>query len=75
MFALRRRTVSPREWWVFPLASIALGIVPVFVIVIILQGDPGSLASPDAILFYCMFAGFGAVFGTGFYLSYVRRSA
>lgn len=72
MFALRRRVLSLGTWWLFPLVSIGLGVVPLFVIVTIFQGSP---VSPEAALFYCMFAAFGAVFGVGFYLAYVRSQA
>jgi hypothetical protein len=73
MFALQRRAATLREWWLFPLAGIALGVVPVLLIVILFQGNPSSFVSPEAILFHCMFAAFGAVFGTGFYWAYGRR--
>ena len=72
MFALRRRMTSP-AWWIFPLVSVLLGLVPVTVIVRYWGGNLGSLSSPEAVMFYIMFVAFGAVFGTGFYLAYVRR--
>ena len=71
MFALRRRAAEFPKWWLFPSGSIALGVVPVMMIVIIFEGSPGSA---EAVLFYCLFAAFGAVFGAGFHLAYVRRS-
>lgn len=72
MFALRHRMTSP-AWWIFPLVSVLLGLVPVLVIVRFWGGNLGSLASPEAVMFYIMFVAFGGVFGTGFYLAYVRR--
>ncbi len=72
MFALRHRRAGPRRWWLFPAVGVALGIVPVLLIVSVFQGSP---LSPEGLLFGSMFSASGAVFGTGFYWAYVRRSA
>jgi hypothetical protein len=72
MFALRRRIPSTAAWWSFPVVSICLGILPVIVIVALFGGNLRSRSSPEAVLFYCMFATFGLVFGVGFFLAYGR---
>ncbi|HKP27851.1 MAG TPA: hypothetical protein VJU15_00515, partial [Gemmatimonadales bacterium] len=73
LFAVRRRLASP-PWWIFPLVSILIGLLPVVLIVLFWGGNLGSLSSPEAMMFYIMFAVFGAVFGGGFYLAYVRKA-
>jgi hypothetical protein len=72
MFALRRRIPSTAAWWSFPVVSVCLGIVPVILIVALFGGNLRSMSSPEAVLFYCMFATFGLVFGVGFFLAYRR---
>lgn len=74
MFTLRRRVVA-RSWWPFPVAGATLGIVPVVFIAGIWSNNLAqALVSPEAGLFFFMFGTFGAVFGAGFFLAYVRRS-
>jgi hypothetical protein len=77
MFALRNRLRHRRVagWVVFPIVGIALGVIPVLFIVGLWSNSIGrALMSPEAVLFYCMFAAFGAVFGIGFFLAYGRSS-
>jgi hypothetical protein len=70
---LRHRRVA--GWVVFPIVGVALGVLPVLFIVGIWSNSIGrALVSPEAALFYCMFAAFGAVFGCGFFLAYGRSS-
>ena len=75
MFALRAR-LSRQTWGPYVLLGIGLGVLPVLFIISIYSSDVvRSLLTPEAGLFYCMFAIFGAVFGSGFFLAYVRRSS
>jgi hypothetical protein len=60
---------------VFPIVGIALGVLPVLFIVGLWSHNIGhALLSPEAALFYCMFAAFAARFGSGFFLIYGRSS-
>jgi hypothetical protein len=60
---------------VFPIVGIALGVIPVLFIVRLWSNSiRQALLSPEAALFYCMFAAFGAAFGSGFFLAYGRSS-
>ncbi|HEY9420355.1 MAG TPA: hypothetical protein VIW92_02990 [Thermoanaerobaculia bacterium] len=61
-----------RPFLAFPLAAVALGIVPTAFILLMLGGRPRDLASPEASLFYCMFGVVGIVLGLAFAF---RRSA
>ena len=54
-------------------SAAAIGLVYGLVIVRFWGGNFASLIAPEATLFSVMFVVFGAVFGTGFYLAYVRR--
>ena len=75
MFALRARS-RRQTWWPYPLLGIGLGVFPLLFIISAFSSDVArSLVTPEAGLFYCMFSVFGAVFGSGFFLAYVRRSA
>ena len=75
MFVLRRVSRGKAGPWVYALASMALGIVPVLLIVRVWGGNLQSLGSPEAALFSLMFGAFGFVFGHGFFLAYGRRSS
>ena len=72
LFALRRRLRGVRPAWAFPVVAVLLGIVPVVLIISFFGGlNLRHLASPEASLFYCMFAGVGLVVGFGF--AYIHR--
>ena len=64
-----RRTIAVQHWWFFSAMGIALGVVPMLILMVVFGGSP---ISPEAALFWCMFSAFGIVFGTGFYLACVR---
>jgi hypothetical protein len=75
MFALRARLDSNRNtWWAYPTVGAALGVLPVGLITRIWSSNSAALVSPEAMLFFCMFAVFGAVFGAGFAFAYCRGS-
>ena len=77
MFALRARVSSRGNaaWWIYPTVGIGLGVLPVVFIVGMWSPNTGrALLSPEAALFCCMFAVFGAAFGIGFFLAYGRGS-
>ncbi len=58
---------KPVVW--FPLVASMLGIVPTMIILIVHGGGFGDLLSPEATVFYVMFASVGAVFGLGYALN------
>jgi hypothetical protein len=72
LFLLRRR-LKGRSRWLYPVVSILLGVLPVMLIVRFWGGDFAAMASAEAMMFYCMFAAFGAVFGIGFARMYGRE--
>jgi hypothetical protein len=75
MFALRERLDGNRNtWWAYPTVGAALGVLPVGLITRIWSSNSAALVSPEAMLFFCMFAVFGAVFGAGFVFAYCRGS-
>jgi len=74
MFGLRKVSKGKARPWAYALASMALGIVPVLLIVRVWGGNLQSLGSPEAALFAFMFRAFGFVFGHGFFLAYGRPS-
>lgn len=75
MFALRAR-YGARSGWMYPLGGAAAGVVAVlFIAGVWSDGDlVRAMLSQEAALFLCMFATFGVVFGSGFFLAYGRRS-
>jgi hypothetical protein len=77
MFALRERLDSNRNtWWAYATVGAVLGVLPVGLITRIWSPHSAkALVSPEAMLFFCMFAVFGAVFGAGFFFAYCRGSA
>jgi hypothetical protein len=76
MFALRKWTRGTAGLVTYAITSVLLGVVPVLLIMLVFGGNLRSLMSPEAFLFYCMFTGFGLVFGAGFSLAYGQpRSA
>jgi len=76
MFALRKWTGGTAGLVTYAITSVLLGVVPVLLIMLVFGGSLRSLLSPEAVLFYCMFTGFGVVFGAGFSLAYGQlRSA
>lgn len=52
----------------FVLTAVALGIIPTAMIVLLWGGGLSGLLSPEAQLFYCMFAAVGLVLGLAFSL-------
>lgn len=77
MFALRNRLRHRQAagWLLFPLVGVALGVLPVLLVVGFWSTNIGrDLMSPEAALFYGMFAAFGAVFGCGFFVAFGRSS-
>jgi hypothetical protein len=76
MFAVRHRLRAHRAGvWAYPLLGTLLGVLPVVFIMGTWGKDSApTLLSPEAGLFFCMFAAFGATFGAGFFFSYGRRS-
>lgn len=59
----------------YALVGVALGVIPVLLIMTMFGGTFRSLLSPEAMLFGCMFTAFGAAFGTGFWIAYGRHAA
>jgi hypothetical protein len=70
MFALRKWMGRAAGIATYASASVLLGVIPVLLIVGLLGGNPSSILSPEALLFYCMFTAFGFVFGAGFSSAY-----
>jgi len=70
MFALRAWTRGTAGLVTYAIASVLLGVVPVLLMVMALGGSLSSLMTPEAFLFFCMFTGFGLVFGAGFSKAY-----
>ncbi len=66
MFALRKILggYKPVVW--FPLVGSMLGIVPAAMIMTVFGGRFSDLLSPEASLFYVMFASVGTMFGLGY---------
>ena len=61
---LRRLTSAPG--WLFPLVAVLLGVVPTALIARFLGGSLRALLTPEALLFYLLFAVVGLVVGFGF---------
>jgi hypothetical protein len=67
LYGLRHLLHGVRPGWPFPLLAVLLGIVPIAVIFSIWGGlSFRVLTSPEASLFYAMFAVVGLVVGFGF---------
>ena len=62
---LRRLLHGVRPLWPFPVVAALLGVIPTALIVFFGGGNLGALMSPEAGLFYLMFAAAGAVGGLG----------
>lgn len=70
LLGLRRLLHGVRPMWLFPLLALFLGVVPTALIVFFWGGGVRSLLSPEAYLFYSMFAAVGVVVGFGFTFIY-----
>jgi hypothetical protein len=70
---IKRMLRGVRPLWPFPLAAGGLGVVPIALIAFLNGGDARSIISPEAVLFYVMFAAAGLVAGVGFVV--VNRNA
>jgi hypothetical protein len=66
LFGMRRWLRGVRPLWPFPLLAVLLGVVPTVLILSCWGGGIRSLLSPEASLFYSMFAAVGVVVGFGF---------
>ncbi len=66
LFRVRRWLRGVRPLWPFPLLAVLLGVVPTALILFFWGGGVRSLVSPEASLFYSMFAAVGVVVGFGF---------
>jgi hypothetical protein len=64
-----------RPLWPFPLVAVLLGVVPTVLILFFWGGGIRSLLSPEASLFYSMFAAVGVIVGFGFGFIYRHDSA
>jgi hypothetical protein len=73
MFALRKWTRGNAGVLTYASASVMAGVVPVLIITTIFGGNLRSLMTPEAFLFFCLFAAFGLVFGSGFSFAYGKR--
>lgn len=67
---VRRLLRGVRPLWPFPLLAVLLGIIPTALILCFWGGGIRSLLSPEASLFYSMFAAVGVVVGFGFTFVY-----
>ena len=65
LLGLRRLLHGVRPLWPFPVEAALLGALPTALIVFFWGGNLGALMSPEAGLFYLMFAAAGAVGGLG----------
>ena len=65
LLGLRRFLHGVHPLWPFPVVAALLGVVPSGLIVFFWGGGFGALASPEASLFYAMFAASGVVAGLG----------
>jgi hypothetical protein len=72
LLALRRLLHGVHPAWPFPALAIVLGGLPTAMILFFWGGSLRSLLSPEATLFYTMFATVGLVIGIGFVRMYHR---
>jgi drug/metabolite transporter (DMT)-like permease len=70
LLGVRRLLRGVRPLWAFPLLGVLLGVVPTALILFFWGGGLRSLLSPEASLFYSMFAVVGVVVGFGFAFIY-----
>jgi len=63
---IRRMLHGVKPLWPFPLAAVAIGVIPTAVIAFLNGGNARSILSHEAFLFYVMFAAIGIVVGVGF---------
>lgn len=70
LLGVRRLLRGVRPLWPFPLLAMLLGVVPTALILFFWGGGVRSLLSPEASLFYSMFAAAGVVAGFGFVFIY-----
>jgi hypothetical protein len=63
---VRRWLPHPRWVWVFPLIAMLLGVLPTALVARYWGGSLRSLLTPEALLFYILFAVVGLVVGFGF---------
>jgi hypothetical protein len=71
LLGVRRLLRGVRPHWAFPLFGVLLGVVPTAMILFFWGGgDLRSLLTPEASLFYSMFAVVGVVVGFGFAFIY-----
>jgi hypothetical protein len=73
LHGIKRMLRGVRPLWPFPLAAGGLAVVPIALIAFLNGGDARSMLSPEAVLFYIMFAAAGLVVGVGFVV--VNRNA
>lgn len=70
LLAVRRKLHGVCPPWPFPLVGVAIGVVPIALIVFFNGGDVRALLSPEAFLFGVMFGVIGLVVGIGFAVVY-----
>lgn len=66
LLALRRFLHGVHPMWPFPLVAMLLGVLPTAMVLFYWGGTLRSLLSPEASLFYAMFAAVGLISGIGF---------
>jgi H+/Cl- antiporter ClcA len=64
--AVRHWLPRPRWVWVFPLLAMLLGVLPTALVARYWGGSLRAMLSPEALLFYILFAVVGLVVGLGF---------
>ena len=64
--AVRHWLSRPRWVWVFPLIAMLLGILPTALVARYWGGSLRAVLTPEALLFYILFAVVGLVVGFGF---------
>jgi hypothetical protein len=64
--AVRRWLPEPRSVWVFPVTGMLLGILPTALLARFWGGSLQALLTPEALLFYILFAVVGLVVGICF---------
>jgi hypothetical protein len=70
LLGVRRLLRGVRPLWPFPVLAVLLGLVPTALILLYWGGGTSSLFSPEACLFYAMFAAIGVAVGLGFAFIY-----
>jgi hypothetical protein len=64
--AVRHWLPRPRWVWVFPLLAMLLGVLPTALVARYWGGSLRAMLTPEALLFYILFAVVGLVVGLGF---------